>query len=256
MSMGRRAILCYYDGESVYDKAMFTYQGGDSKGFVVSDDITYRQLIDKMHQITKTTSDEFNLMITVVYGDAIHGFLRSHTIKDDEDLEAYMLFCGQTPSTQIPLYVEKVRRWPVAEDYNIDDALCSNPSSLHSQPSGNVCIADDADTPNTSVRYQDRGVNDCDISGTPHNDTHHDMGNDDTCDIPYPSRSDGYHDRELDDCNLAGPSENDTQHGSGNDDCDIYGPSSSDRCHERVIDGCGIDGPTPNSLLIKLVACR
>ncbi|KAI5336141.1 hypothetical protein L3X38_015407 [Prunus dulcis] len=98
-------ILVCYNGKWVTSKKMCKYEGGDSKGLIVSRTIKFAELLDRVHQIGNTNirEDKICLKFSVLVASNEWKHIK---IEDDDDVNFFMKYNSEvTPSKLAPLLV-------------------------------------------------------------------------------------------------------------------------------------------------------
>ncbi|KAF8378597.1 hypothetical protein HHK36_029945 [Tetracentron sinense] len=117
--MALNSIVCFYDGKWIRENEIFSYKGGASRCVVVSKEITYNQLVAKMHKITKTRLEEYDIRNKVDYPcHSLQPFPPTDII-DNEDVLSFFQVRKEHPQCCIPLFVEKVRCKPDVQEKSL-----------------------------------------------------------------------------------------------------------------------------------------
>ncbi|CAL2247129.1 unnamed protein product [Prunus armeniaca] len=99
------AILVCYKGKWVTSKKMCTYEGGDSKGITVSRNITFGELLERVHKIVNRDNREDKLCLK--FSISISSNECKHIkIEDNDDVKFFIKYiCEVIPSKVAPLLV-------------------------------------------------------------------------------------------------------------------------------------------------------
>ncbi|CAL9019635.1 unnamed protein product [Prunus brigantina] len=99
------AILVCYNGKWVTSKKMCTYEGGDSKGIIVSRNITFGELLERVHKIVNRDNREDKLCLK--FSISISSNECKHIkIEDNDDVKFFIKYiCEVIPSKVAPLLV-------------------------------------------------------------------------------------------------------------------------------------------------------
>ncbi|CAL8087105.1 unnamed protein product [Prunus armeniaca] len=97
-------ILVCYNRKWVTSKKMCKYEGGDSKGLIVPQTITFAELLDHVHKIGNTNSreDKVCLKFSVLM---VSNEWKHIKIEDDDDVKFFMKYNCEGPSKLAPLLV-------------------------------------------------------------------------------------------------------------------------------------------------------
>ncbi|CAL9012230.1 unnamed protein product [Prunus brigantina] len=99
------AILVCYNGKWVTSKKMCTYEGGDSKGIIVSRNITFGELLEWVHKIVNrdNRADKLCLKFSVSISSNECKHIK---IEDNDDVKFFIKYiCEVIPSKVAPLLV-------------------------------------------------------------------------------------------------------------------------------------------------------
>ncbi|CAL8163047.1 unnamed protein product [Prunus armeniaca] len=99
------AILVCYNGKWVTSKKMCTYEGGDSKGIIVSQNITFGELLEWVHRIVNTDNREDKLCLKFLVSISSNE-CKHIRIEDNDDVKFFIKYiCDVIPSKVAPLLV-------------------------------------------------------------------------------------------------------------------------------------------------------
>lgn len=65
--MSQVRVLVMYDGEWFSSSGHFVYNGGKTKGIIISDKITYQELVDRLYQLVKVDPNEYAIIMKALY---------------------------------------------------------------------------------------------------------------------------------------------------------------------------------------------
>ncbi|CAL2247064.1 unnamed protein product [Prunus armeniaca] len=93
------AILVCYNGKWVTSKKMCTYEGGDSKGIIVSRNITFSELLERVHRIVNTENKEDKLCLKFSVSISSNECKRIK-IEDNDNVKFFIKYiCDVIPSS-------------------------------------------------------------------------------------------------------------------------------------------------------------
>ncbi|CAL8084251.1 unnamed protein product [Prunus armeniaca] len=99
------AILVCYNGKWVTSKKMCTYEGGDTKGIIVSRNITFGELLERVHKIVNTDNREVKLCLKFLVSISSNE-CKHIKIEDNDDVKFFIKYsCDVIPSKVAPLLV-------------------------------------------------------------------------------------------------------------------------------------------------------
>ena len=120
--MAARIIVCSYGGDLICQNNSYTYKGGKSKTFALSVNTTYDDLLSKIYRIIKSTPNDHDINMKVIYPCSNQSIPPSE-IEDDEDVRVFLAAQSEHPNIYMPLIIETVRR--INETIHEDPIRCS-----------------------------------------------------------------------------------------------------------------------------------
>lgn len=96
-----RRLFVIYGGK--WNEVGTVYEGGVMGGLDVDETITYTDLVNALHRLTRVDPDKFNIVIECMYKFEMQYEVPKYFIFDDSSLRFYLT--GPPDPSQVPLYV-------------------------------------------------------------------------------------------------------------------------------------------------------
>ncbi|CAL8124713.1 unnamed protein product [Prunus armeniaca] len=82
-------ILVFYNGSWVHKDNIESYEGGEAKGIIVSRNVTFSELVDRIYKITNIDLNKYSL--TLKYSVPLSSSAYKHLKVEDNDNVQYFL---------------------------------------------------------------------------------------------------------------------------------------------------------------------
>ncbi|CAL8174682.1 unnamed protein product [Prunus armeniaca] len=84
-------ILVFYNGSWVHKDNIESYEGGEAKGIIVSRNVTFSELVDRIYKITN--ADRYKYIVTLKYSVPLSSSAYKHLkVEDNDDIQYFLKY--------------------------------------------------------------------------------------------------------------------------------------------------------------------